>query len=127
MPSRHATRFAIAFFLTLTLSASAQQTLQERLKATPYKIAYECYVDNNREIFSANADGSNAVNLTHSPNQNEHYPQVSPDGTKICFSVDTGEGREASRSLWLMDSDGKNPHKLTDNAREPFWSPDGKV
>lgn len=117
----------LAASLLLATSASAQTPLKERLKSTPYKIAYECYIDNNWEIFSANADGTDAVNLTHSPNQNEHYPQISPDGTKICFSVDVGEGRAASRSLWLMDIDGKNPHKLVDNAREPFWSPDGKV
>jgi Tol biopolymer transport system component len=119
---------AVACIAALTIAqSSAHAALQDRLKSTGYKIAYECYIDGNWEIFSANADGSDAVNLTHSPTQNEHYPQVSPDGTKICFSVDVGEGRTASRSLWVMDIDGKNPHKLVDNAREPFWSPDGKV
>ena len=42
-----------------------------------------------------NADGSEPVNLTRTPREHEHYPQVSPDGTKICFSVDEGEGRDA--------------------------------
>ena len=46
-----------------------------------------------------NADGSEQVNLTQTPKVHEHYPQVSPDGTKICFSVDEGEGRDAVRSL----------------------------
>ena len=44
--------------------------------------------------FVINADGSEPVNLTNTPKEHEHYPQVSPDGTKICFSVDEGEGRE---------------------------------
>ena len=57
----------------------------------------------------------------------EHYPQISPDGTKICYTVDAGEGRDAVRSLWVMDIDGKNRTKIADKAREPFWSPDGKV
>jgi Tol biopolymer transport system component len=74
-----------------------------------------------------NADGSNPVNLTKTPKEHEHYPQVSPDGTKICFNVDSGEGREAVRSLWVMDVDGGHRHKIADHAREPFWSPDGKV
>ena len=74
-----------------------------------------------------NPDGSDPVNLTRTPKEHEHYPQLSPDGAKICFSVDQGEGREAVRSLYVMDVDGKNRRKLVDHAREPFWSPDGQV
>lgn len=108
-------------------NAKAAEPLRERLTATHYKIAYECYVDNNWEIFTANADGSDKVNLTNTPTQNEHYPQVSPDGTKISFTMDDGEGKDAVRSLWVMDVDGKNRRKIADHAREQFWAPDGKV
>jgi Tol biopolymer transport system component len=101
--------------------------LRDQLKAVPFKIAYECYTNNNWEIFVMNADGSDPVNLTRTPDEHEHYPQISPHGTKICFSVDKGEGREAVRSLYVMDIDGKNRKKLVDSAREPFWSPDGKA
>ena len=99
----------------------------ERLKRAPFKIAYETYVNNNWEIFVMNPDGSNPVNLTKTPNEHEHYPQISPDGSKICFSVDQGEGRDAVRSLYVMDIDGSHRRKLAEYAREPFWSPDGKV
>ena len=105
----------------------AQTSLGERLRVLPFKIAYETYVNDNWEIFVMNPDGSDPVNLTQTPTVHEHYPQVSPDGTRICFSVDEGENREAVRSLWVMDIDGKNRKKLTDHAREPFWSPDSKV
>src|SRR4030095_4298569 len=118
----------IAFCLTTVLTVSSEAApLSERLKGSPFKIAYECYVDGNWEIFVMNADGSEPVNLTGTPNEHEHYPQVSPDGTRICFSVDQGEGREAVRSLYVMDSDGRNRKKLADHAREPFWRPDSKV
>jgi Tol biopolymer transport system component len=121
--------FAAGAFLLLAASLAAQETapLRTRLKASPFKIAYECYVNDNWEIFVMNADGSEPVNLTQTPKEHEHYPQVSPDGAKICFSVDQGEGREAVRSLWVMDLDGKNRKKLVDQAREPFWAPDSKV
>ena len=102
-------------------------SLRERLKAEPLKIAWEAYINGNSDIFVMNADGSNVVNLTNTPDVNEHYPQVSPDGTRICFNVDAGEGRDAVRSLWVMDIDGKNRRKIADRAREPFWSPDGKI
>ncbi|MEY2411173.1 MAG: hypothetical protein QOF48_3843 [Verrucomicrobiota bacterium] len=105
----------------------AQNSLKEELKQSPFKIAYECYVAGNWEIFVMNADGSKPVNLTQSPTEHEHYPQVSPNGRQICFSVDAGEGRNAVRSLYVMDADGGNRKKLVEGAREPFWSPDGKV
>ena len=111
-------------FLTAVILVAASEPISfhETLKALPFKIAYECYVDDNWEIFTMNPDGSGAVNLTRTPDQHEHYPQVSPDGTKICFSVDQGEGREAVRSLYVMDIDGGNPKKLVENAREPLES-----
>lgn len=115
----------------LPARAAAPETsatpLREALKVSGFKIAYECYVNNNWEIFVMNADGSNPVNLTQTPAEHEHYPQVSPDGTKIAFSVDSGEGREAVRSLHVMDTDGRNRKKLADHAREPFWSPDSRT
>jgi WD40 repeat protein len=121
---------AIALFLGalfLALNAQAQTPLKERLKGSPFKIAYECYVNENWEIFVMNADGSQPHNLTQTPKEHEHYPQVSPDGTRICFSVDAGEGRDAVRSLYVMDIDGKNRKLLADHAREPSWRPDGKA
>src|SRR6267143_1041729 len=84
--------------LPFSLAASTNEPLRERLKPLPFKIAYECYVDTNWEIFAMNPDGSEPVNLTATPNEHEHYPQVSPDGAKICFSMDQGEGRETMRS-----------------------------
>src|SRR6266478_3808057 len=110
-----------------TRVAEAQASLRERLGSLPFKIAYETYVNDNWEIFVMNADGSNPVNLTQTPKEHEHYPQVSPDGAKICFGVDAGEGRDTIRSLWVMDVDGKNRKRLVDHAREPFWRPDSKV
>jgi hypothetical protein len=107
------------------ISEAAPQ--REELKVLPFKIAYESYVNGNSDIFVMNADGSNPVNLTQTPDQSEHYPQVSPDGTKICFVSDKGEGRDAIRSAYVMDIDGKNRKKIADYAREPFWAPNSEV
>jgi Tol biopolymer transport system component len=74
-----------------------------------------------------NADGSNPVNLTKTAKDHEHYPQVSPDGSKICYTIDSGEGRDTVRTLWVMDSNGANRKKLIDHAREPFWAPDSQT
>jgi Tol biopolymer transport system component len=121
------TMAASAVALTATARCDESLTLRQRLKSEPLKIAWEAYVDGNSDIFVMNADGSGKVNLTNTPGVNEHYPQVSPDGAMVCYTVDAGEGRAAVRSLWIMDIDGKHRHKITDRAREPFWRPDGKV
>ncbi len=122
-----ACRVLVSALLVSSYLSQAQVVLNDDLKKSSFKIAYESYVDNNWEIFVINADGSHPVNLTRTPNEHEHYPQISPDGSKICFSVDAGEGREAVRSLYVMDIDGKHRRKLADHAREPFWSRDGKT
>jgi hypothetical protein len=111
---------------SLALAAN-DSAFHERLAGSGFKIAYETYLDGNWEIFVMDADGSHPVNLTKTPQEHEHYPQISPDGSKLCFSVDSGEGRDAVRSLYVMDVDGSHRKKLVDGAREPFWSPDGKV
>ena len=59
------------------------------LAKIPFKLVHETYRrtegKENWEIFMRNADGSNPVNLTNTPDVDEMYPHVSPDGTKICF------------------------------------------
>ncbi|MBA7635985.1 Tol-Pal system protein TolB [subsurface metagenome] len=101
------------------------------LKEIPFKIVYETYRKtdgkNNRELYLMNADGSNAVNLTNTPDVDEMYPHASGNGTKICFVVDEGTGRRKVRSVFYMNIDGTGRVKVAENARQPCWSPDGKA
>jgi Tol biopolymer transport system component len=100
------------------------------LEGIPYKIIYETYRDTdgrlNWELYQMNADGSNPVNLTQTPDMDEMYPHASPDGKKICFVVDEGTGRDKIRSVYYMNIDGTGRVKVATNARQPCWSPDGK-
>ncbi len=73
-----------------------------------------------------NADGSAPVNLTRTPDIDEVYPKPSPDGSKIAFVADHGQGDARVRDVYVMNSDGTDRVKVADNAREPCWSPDGK-
>jgi Tol biopolymer transport system component len=110
-----------------TRARAAGEPLQKALHGAGYKIAYESYTGGNWEIFVMNADGTKRRNITRTPNVHEHYPQISPDGTKIAFSVDTGEGRDTVRSLWVMSISGRHRKKIADHAREPFWAPDSQT
>lgn len=105
------------------------------LKEIPFKIIYETYRSTpdplgrdqkNWELYMINADGSNPVNLTNTPDVDEMYPHVSPDGTKICFVADEGPGDEKVRNVYYMNIDGTERVKVARNAREPCWSFDSK-
>jgi len=101
-----------------------------KLEEIPFKIIYETYRETdgkrNWELFLMNADGSNPVNLTNTPDLDEMYPHVSPDGTKISFVVDEGTGRDKVRSVYYMNLDGTQRVKVAENARQPCWSFDSK-
>ena len=100
------TRLALALFVVTVLGLLAPTGTigaQERhnqpspdllaeLKTYPHKIVYETNRDGNWELYLVNADGSNPVNLTKTPDIDELYPKPSPDGTKICFVADEGKG-----------------------------------
>jgi len=95
-----------------------------KLKESNGKIIYETYRNNNWELYVVNADGSNPINLTKTPNKNELYPHVSPDGSKVCFVSDEGAGPD-TRNVYYMSIDGTDRVKVADNAREPCWNHDG--
>src|SRR5438552_3490128 len=71
--------------------------LLNELRPYPHKIVYETNRDGNWELYLVNADGSNPVNLTRTPDVNELYPKPSPDGTRICFVADEGKGKDKVR------------------------------
>ena len=96
----------IACALLAAASTGAEGTVRDRLKSSLFKIAYEILC--GRQLGNLRDERRRvAVGKSHDHAEgHEHYPQVSPDGTKISFSVDQGEGRETVRSLWVMDIDG---------------------
>jgi|GEM_PF-171977 len=114
------------------LRAKKRPSAREHLDLSdiPFTILFETYRRTegrfNWELFQMNADGSNPVNLTQSPDLDEMYPHASPDGTKISFVVDEGRGRSKIRNVYYMNIDGTERFMIATNARQPCWSPDGK-
>ena len=95
------------------------------------KIVYETFRQTNGkenwELYLINADGSNPVNLTNTPDSDEMYPHASPDGTKICCVADEMVGGRKVRNVYHMNVDGSGRVKVADNARQPCWGPDSKT
>ena len=56
----------------------------------------------------------------------EVQPRFSPDGSKILFTSDAGNGD----NIWVMDADGQNPKQITKESfrllNNPEWMPDGE-
>jgi Tol biopolymer transport system component len=137
--------FTLVLGLLLTNEAVCAARLQDspKLRQTPYpkselnleevpfKIVYETYRKTNGrdnwELYLINANGSNPVNLTMTPDMDELYPHASPDGTKICFVVDEIVRNEKVRNVYYINIDGTGRVKVADNARQPCWGPDSKT
>jgi hypothetical protein len=105
-----------------TLQATATAL---KLAAIPYRLVYESYRGSTWDLCLMNADGSNPVNLTNTPDVDELYPQVSPDGTRLCFLVDETVAGQKVRNLYLMNLDGSGRRKIADNVREGCWNSSG--
>jgi eukaryotic-like serine/threonine-protein kinase len=78
------------------------------------------------EIWLANADGSNPVQLTHGPGGWQGSPSWSPDGKRIAFD---SRGRDGFFDVWTIEPDGSGLRRVTPgplNDNLPTWSRDGR-
>jgi Tol biopolymer transport system component len=74
-------------------------------------------------LYVANADGSGARRLTDGVS--DRFPTWSPDGFRIAFTRDLGDG---DQEIFLVNADGSAEVQLTDTDGanlQPTWSPDG--
>ena len=74
---------------------------------------------NNREIYTANPDGSGPLRLTTNLVADTE-PAYSPDGTRIAFT--------RSNDIWVMNADGGGQVAISGIEgpdSEPAWSADG--
>ena len=86
-------------------------------------VIYSAYAkDNVFEIYELNLTSGITTQLTHELGV-LIAPEISPDGKSIVFT--RGDGKDASE-IWVMDRNGKNPHRINSLGWDPTWSPDGK-
>src|SRR5262245_42932942 len=87
-------------------------------------LAFDTNRDGDLEIYLLDVDHDIALNLTRN-RADDTMPVWSPDGSQILF-VST---RSRFRNLYVMDADGRNVRRLTNDQYwyndMPAWSPDG--
>jgi Tol biopolymer transport system component/Zn-dependent M28 family amino/carboxypeptidase len=82
----------------------------------------------NLEIFVANADGSEARQLTYFGAQS-FAPFFAPSGSRVLFSSNVGDPQRREFDIWALDTDGTHLEQITYAPGfdgYPMFSPDGK-
>ncbi len=83
------------------------------------------------DLWRVRFDGSERVQLTHTPDSSEWRPQWSADGTALAFLSDRAFADDAdpTTQVWLLATSGGEARRLTgfaDGVEDFVWSPDGR-
>ena len=108
------------------------------------KIIFTSTRDGDLDLYSMDADGKNVVRLTDTPGY-DGGAFYSADGTKIVYRAHHPANpqelqdyrgllarnlvRPTTLDIWVMDADGSNKRRITNNAAAnfaPFFHPDGR-
>lgn len=105
------------------------------------RITFMGHTGGSYEVFVLELSSGEVTQLTDAPGD-DSWPAWSPDGSIIAFSTerddcrfaapgvdcwDDGEPNDEHRDVWLMDTDGANPRRVTSEAGQfVAWSPDGR-
>lgn len=121
-------RLILLIILFTIIGCSSSFTPEESLENLKGIIYFNSNRTGDQEIYKMNPDGTDIVNLTHSPSTQDELCAVSPDGEKIAFMRCNPYDWD-SYEIWIMDNDGGNKKRLTFNAKADGhndFSPDGK-
>jgi eukaryotic-like serine/threonine-protein kinase len=78
-------------------------------------VAYRSYPDST--LWRSRTDGTDRLQLTFAPTV-VWLPSISPDGTKVVYGTN-------ERAVFVSSMDGGTPQKVTQDAIDASWSPDG--
>ena len=95
------------------------------------RIYFAALITGQYDLYSMKPDGSDRRRITFTVDDNEFFPDVSPDGKKLTYMVKHAAGID----LFTINTDGTGTRRLTYfnadpvnfvSLRGPRWSPDGR-
>ena len=119
-------RALLAASLSGPLAPVSAAELAEELKSVPYQIVYETFRDGNWELYQANADGSQATNLTRTP---DAAGDVSPRLARRHEDLLPGRRgrRRCQEPQRVRHEPGRHrPRQVAVNGRDPCWDSAGR-
>jgi Tol biopolymer transport system component len=119
-------RSAALLVVAAGIAAIAAPAAQAAFPGTNGRIAFSSNRDGDGEIFVANSDGSQPLQLTVNT-VDDASPVWSPDGTRIAY-VHRTPNPFGSYDIYVMNADGSGQTRLTTSPSfdlEPAWSADG--
>lgn len=108
-----------------TFIASTRLEIRPAYSSDGTRIAFESDRTGNEEIWTANADGSQPLQLTSFGNSYAGSPRWSPDDRQIAFDSNAAEKWD----VYVIPSQGGKPVRVTQSpgsSIRPSWSHDGK-
>ena len=112
-------------FKRLTESAGYQYYDNPDWSPDGSKLTYSADLEGNQDIYIADPDGANPVQVTFSA-ADDRSPAWSPDGSRIAFET----YRDGNWEIYIMNTDGTGMQNISNHeSREqwPSWSPDGSM
>ena len=109
------------FFLS-----STARDISPRFSPDGKRIAFESARNGESDIWVADADGANLLQLGHHPDLPSGSPAWSPDGRLIAYDTATPTG---GRDIWVVESTGGSPRRLQKeigDCNQPAWAADGQ-
>jgi len=110
-----------------SLSPDGSKVLYRKVINSPSFSWNMKFSDRNSEIFVADSDGENEINLSNSA-AFDGWPVWSPDGQRIAFASNRS-GPANSGQIWTMKPDGSDLKQVSHGPWshvQPAWSSDGK-
>ncbi len=109
------------FFLS-----STARDISPRFSPDGKRIAFESARNGESDIWVADADGANLLQLGHHQDLPSGSPAWSPDGRLITYDTATPTG---GRDIWVVESTGGSPRRVQKeigDCNQPAWAADGQ-
>jgi serine/threonine protein kinase len=101
------------------LTSNGSNNVYASLSPDGKSVVYASKITGTWQIYEINLSSGSTWKIT-SGTGDSTAPEISPNGQEIAYHYS-----DPIDSIWVMNRDGNNPHKIYSPGWDPVWSPDG--